>query len=256
MYWRPREEKDVNDMNFVTDPTDPERTVQHSDFVQNAWSNNEWLGDADDDNCGFYTTFLVRPGVRKLNQQKIQVTITQTQNEYKPALFSVAFFGSRLGTYDDATDTFTPSESYFSMNNVNTMMMCDTLKGEMKNTSGITAELQAKKVIPPPIALTAGGFYRQYLLQDVALMSPFDFKGAIRSGSEIFTNHEISMPMFPTFSDNFAVPDGAAIQWKIMIYFLRTDYSRVIPPNDVNATTFNLIPNDNILAISSPMQFL
>lgn len=256
LYWRPRQAKDINDMNFVTVPSDPTKLITDSDFVQTAWSNNEWLGTATSDDCGFYTTFLVRPGARKLNQQSIQVTVNQGTSKYLPTLFSIAFFGARPGTYDDASDTFTPAQSYFSMNNMNTMMMCDTMKTEMKDPLGVTATLEAKNIIPPPIEYTAGGFYREHVVQDVGLITPFDLKSTIVKGSQVWTNHEIPMPMFPTFSDNFAAPDGYAIQGKIMIYFLSTDYSLQIPPNNVNTPSFSVIPNTDIVGFASPMQFL
>jgi len=258
LMWRPREAFDVNDMNFITDPTDPTKIITDPDFVSSAWSTTEWLSTATDDDCGFFTTFLVRPGARKLNQQKIQVTIQQKAADYTPSLFSIAFFGSRPGTYNDATDVFTPLQPYFSMNNMNTMMMCDTLKSELKDktATSVTTKLETKNVIPPPIALTAGGFYRENVIQDCALITPFDFTSSIVKGNFVATNHQIPMPMFPTFSDNLAAPDGFAIQSKIIIYFTTTNYSLQIPPNSVTSPSMGLVANTDILSFSSPIQFL
>jgi hypothetical protein len=243
-------------MNFVTVPSDPTITVADSAFVQNAWSNTDWLGLANDDDCGFYTTFLARPGVRKLNQQKIQVTVKQPGSGFIPTLFSLAFFGARSGSYDDATDTFTPFQPYFSMNNMNTMMLCDTLKSEMKNPSGLQAGLESKGVIPPPIEYASGGFYRENILHDNGLITPFDHVATIVKGNDVWTTHTIPMPMFPTYSDNFAAPDGVAIQGKIMIYFTTTNYANQIPPNPTDTPSLEFLNNTQIASFASPMQFL
>jgi len=255
--WRPRQGFDTNDMNFVTIPGDPTKTVESGDFEQTPWNTNQWLEPAVDDDCGFFTTFLARPGLRKLNQAAISVTIKQASNNYLPTLFTIAFFGARPGSYDDATDTFTPFQDYFTMNNMNTMMMDDNLKREMNDPTGLTSLFESKNVIPPPIEFGfLPGFYREKIIQDCALITPFAHTGTITAGSNIYTTHSISMPMFPTFSDNFGAPDGVAIQGKIQIYFTTTDYSLQIPPNDTSSPSMGLVTNAQVLSFSSPLQFL
>ena len=257
LLWRPRQGFDTNNINFVTIPTNPESTVADPQFVQNTWSTTDWLGPATNDDLGFFTTFLIRPGMRKMNQQKIQVTVKQAGNRFIPTLFSVAFFGLRPVFYDDVSDTVVPLQPYFTMSNFNTLMACDNLRSEFTNPAGITTELEAKGAIPPAIeyASPGGTFYREKLIQDVAQVDIFDHVATVTKGNDVWTTHQVSTPLFPSYPDVYALKDGMALQAKMQIYFTTTDYSLQIPPNPTDAPSLSFLNNTLVTSFSSLVYF-
>jgi len=127
-----RRHLDDNDMDFVMDPIpiglDSQtgfpiyREITHSSIIHQPYVDAyKELNVLDD--YGFFTDFLIRPGVRKFRQENVQLTVEQKGNDFNNPAFLIGFFGFRPGFYDAQTQGFLPAYDYYQMDR-NASMMC------------------------------------------------------------------------------------------------------------------------------------
>lgn len=133
LLFKKRRYLDKNDMDFVMDPipigidsqTDFPlyREIDHVSIVPQPYLDTYKLLNTVDD-YGLFTEFLIRPGVRKIRQENVQLTVEQKENTFKNPAFLVGFFGFRPGFYDAETQNFQAIYDYF-LPDRNSSMMCD-----------------------------------------------------------------------------------------------------------------------------------
>jgi len=116
-------------MDFVMDPNpidqDPQtgfpiyREISDSSIVPQAYTSTyKELNTIDD--YGFFTEFLIRPGVRKFRQENVQLTVEQKGNDFHNPAFLIGFLGFRPGFYDGG---FQPLNDHF-ISDRNSSMLC------------------------------------------------------------------------------------------------------------------------------------
>lgn len=143
LLFKKRNGADINNMDFVMDD-EPiginqqtgfpiYREIDHPSIISQDYVNTyKQLNTTD--NYGIFTEFLIRPGVRKMRQNKVQLTVEQKGSDFHEPAFLIGFFGFRPGTYDPASGAFTPLIDFFQQDR-SANMMCDNLYDELDDTS-------------------------------------------------------------------------------------------------------------------------
>lgn len=249
LFFRRRLDEDINNYNYITD-IDPYtfvsgfplyREITHPDFDSNTY---DYKSVTDNDIYGMYTTFLVR-APRKMRQNKLQVTIQQKSNSFHIPLFFIGLFGFRPGLYDEATQTFTPLQDYFTFDRgVN--MMCDNTSADMKSNdvASIGGVLEGLGVAPSTI-LYAGGSstYRDFPLHDASLITAFQTTNTIVAHNNVYTTHDLVTPLFNHVPDVNNLGDSIVLQAKLNVYLAYSDYS------STTQSKLRLIEADHIISL-------
>lgn len=139
LLFKKRRYLDENNMDFVMDPIpigqDPQtsfplyREINHSTILSQGYTDTYKQINTTDD-YGFFTEFLIRPGVRKFRQENIQITVEQKENSFRIPAFMIGFFGYRPGFYNASTQDFQPIYDYFFLDR-NVSMICDNTYSEL-----------------------------------------------------------------------------------------------------------------------------
>lgn len=261
---RKRRNVDTNDINFVTDsaPIGQDafgfplyREITSPDFVQSTYASTFYKQISTDDAYGFYDTFLFRPGIRKIVQDKLTITVEQKsqQNIFTMPLYVLGLFGVRIVAYDEATQTVIPTTRPYQL---------ASAKGSVNHSEVITHEfsvrgttpsslvdvLEGANLIPPPIEFSAGGSYKSKVVNDTGYITNWTHEGTAQAGSAIFTTHVIDRPLIAWSNDQLNLPPGLALQFKAQAYVFRAEY----PPHATNSDDpiLRLIDADDIITFS------
>jgi hypothetical protein len=260
--FRKRRNVDTNDINFVTDsaPIGEDssgfplfREITSPDFVQSGYATNFYKKVSTDDTYGFYDTFLFRPGIRKIIQDKLTITVEQKQNTFTMPLYVLGLFGVRIVAYDEATQTVIPTTRPYQL---------ASAKGSVNHGEVITYEfsargttpaslvdmLEAANLIPPPIDFSAGGSYKRNVVNDTGYISNWRHDSTAQAENTIFTTHVIDRPLIAWSNDQLNLPPGFALQFKAQTYVFRLEY----PPHATNSLVpvLRLIDADDIITFS------
>jgi hypothetical protein len=251
--FRRREGEDINNFNFITDMnpngiTDTGlpsyREITSNDFVQSTWSNNHYKQIATDDTYGFYSKFLLRPGMRKIEQKELELTIIQSTAGIEIPSILTGMFGFRPVLYDEATDTTTPLQDFYNFAQA-THPVTDELKFEFSDRTATSPSplLESVFAIPPPIDFTAGGVYKDKIMTDLALFTPWRIKTTIQKGNVTYTTHEMQLPLILNTPDSAALPAGIQIEAKAQIYLWRSNFGA-----GIDTPYLSPIPNENVVS--------
>ena len=264
--FRKRHLVDTNDLNFVTDsaPIGADafgfplyREITSPDFVQTDYSTNFYKQVDADDIYGFYDTFLFRPGVRKIRQDRLTITIEQKQSTFTMPLFVLGLFGARVVAYDEATQTVIPTTRPYQLASAKgSVNHGEVITYELSNRKALPADpdvslvdfLETANCIPPPIDFSAGGSYKAKVVNDTSYISNWRHTATAEAGNKIFTTHVIDRPLIAYSNDQFNLPAGLALQFKAQIYLFTIEY----PVTASNSVTpmLKLIPADDVKTFS------
>lgn len=239
---------DVNNINFITnlpavgesngfpiypEITDP-RFLNHDTI--GSWAVDHYKQPAVDDIYGFYTSFYVRPGARKIRHHDVQIVIEQHSGDYIAPTFFTSFFGLRPVFYDPRSNgpmnTPTPIQDHFNL--FPTQLLTDTtLQRDLSNRTpqvGVgpgnpeapTLLLEAANVLPPPIEydpleVPGGGFHRSNLF-DLAMVMPLKTLSVFSKGSDTYSTHTLQSNHQLDLPDIFNFPQGIMLELKLQVY--------------------------------------
>lgn len=232
---------DTNDLNFVTDsaPIDEDafgfplfREITSSDFVQSSYATTYYNQLDADDQYGFYDTFLFRPGIRKIRQDKLTITVEQKQNTFNSPLYVLGLFGVRIVAYDEATQSVVPTTRPYqlvsakgSVNHGETMTRELTARGTTPDS--IVDMLEAANAIPPPIEFAAGGSYKANVINDTGFITNWLHVTTVATQNKLLTTHVIDRPLIAYNNDQLNLPPGLVLQFKAQAYVFRLEYPDV-----------------------------
>jgi hypothetical protein len=251
LLFRPRLNEDINNFNFITDETPYAfgpgnfplfREITHSDFVQQPGYDYKQITTTD--NRGFYTTFLINSGARKLRQTQVQVTIEQKSNAFEIPLFFLGMFGFRPGQIDPTTKQFTPFYDYFPLDRSNNLT-CDNsfLELSSSESASVPQELISLGVVPDAIEYSAGGFYRNFPTHDAALFNVFETTDSVVSNNKTYTTHDLAEPLLNHLPDLTSIGPNIVLQVKIVVYVCVIDYT--LPTQ----SKLRILPAENIISL-------
>ena len=231
--FKKRNNVDTNDLSFITD-TAPNgvqangfpsfREITDPSFEQTNYSTVHYKDVALDDNFGFYETFYVRSGTRKIQQKSIDMTVEQKGSDFNSPLFIVGFFGFRPVKYNGFDDvTPTPMYDYFFPSpGIN--MLGNNIISELKSPddNAVSNVLRNAHVIPPPIEFAgAASTYSEHPAHDIAFMSSWDHTATAQAGNKIYTTHKMSSPIFNHVIDTSHYGPGIHLEAKVTIYLFK-----------------------------------
>jgi hypothetical protein len=233
LLFRPRANEDLNNFNFITD-IDPIpnatngfglplfREVTHSDFVQQPAYEYKQLAS---DPFGYYTTFLIHSGARKLRQTQVQVTIKQRDNQFDIPVFFIGIFGLRPGTLD-TNKNFVPFYDYFTLDRSNNMT-CDNVFDELSSTesASVPRTLIGAGIVPDTIEYSPSGIYRNFPLHDGCLFNTFETTSSVQAKNDVFTTHDLAEPIFNHLPDLTSFGPNVILQAKLNVYPCYVDYT-------------------------------
>lgn len=270
MFLRKRRNLDLNDLNFIQDPLplfpptlNPFglpvfREITHPDFVPNTYSA-VYKQVNTTDNYGFFTTFPIRPGVRKMRNDNFHIVVEQTEDEFKNPLWLVGQFAFRPCIYSEQTDTFTPAYDYFNFDrSIN--MFCTQSSNEFKvRTVGkVLDSAILSDAAPEQIDLTAGGTYRQYPLHDTSFIVATETTNSFTAGNgasaKVYSTHRLSEPLFVHQPDLANFPEPLCLEAKLILYFAHSVH-KTAALND-STPVLELIPADNIISCGGTVQIV
>jgi len=258
--FRKRNNLDVNNMNFVTDPfpigVQPNglpafREITDASLVQTPWSTAEYQDVATNDHYGFYETFYIRSGTRKIQQRSIAMTVEQKGNDYMSPLFIVGFFGFRPVQYTGTEDSVpTPLYDYFFLSqHVN--MLGNNVRSELKTSlaGSVTDVLETANMVPPsPISNVGPPItdYRKWVAHDTAFLTAWDHVATANTANKIYTTHKMSTPIFNHIIENTAYPPNVHLEAKVVIYCFRQEHPTSATNSDI--PILSPIPADDVSA--------
>jgi len=260
--FRKRHLIDTNDLNFVTDsaPIGQDafgfplfREITSTNFVQSSYASTYYKQLDSTDQYGFYDTFLFRPGVRKIRQDKLTITVEQKQNTFNSPLYVLGLFGVRIVAYDETTQTVVPTTRPYQL---------ASAKGSVNHGEAMTYELTARgttpdsildvlegaNVIPPPIEFASGESYKANVINDTGFISNWRQVTTVEAQNKILTTHVIDRPLIAYNNDQLNLAPGLALQFKAQTYVFRLEYPSAA--NNSIAPILKLVDADDIITFS------
>lgn len=225
------------------------REITDASFIQQAFGVNNYKKLNTTDIYGMYTSFLVRPGIRKLQTTHLEITVKQRGNKLQIPSVAFGILGLRPVDYDETSGGFTPLVDYFTLDR-NTNMMCLNSSEEFKDdrVGGITNILNLAGVCPLAIENVDLSTYKHFPLHDAILYTNWKHVGTITANNDVYTTHVISSPIYSHFADVAHLPIGNAFEAKFMLYVLYPEYL----DSGVNTSdpVLKLLPSDEIVSLT------
>lgn len=260
-----RRNTDVNNMNFIGDNApigiNPStgfpisREIDHPDFVPQTFSTVDYKAIAVNDNYGFFTTWVCPPGVRKIQQNILELTLEQKQNTFQQPTFMIAFLGFRPTLYDAASDTYIPLIDHFQLDRYRNNV-CRNINRDLDGLgpNDVWQQLSSAGAVPLQIDLVAGGIYSRNPMRDFAYILPISFASTTTVGNKVYTNHEIKIDIVQNLPDILNFPDGVNVEFKLQTFLISSE----LPPS-ISASPdpiLRLMDSDNFVNFSANAVFI
>lgn len=257
--FKKRANDDIDNMDFVRDPNPSGvlpsglptfREIDDPLFEPQTFSTTNYKQLNTNDIYGMHTSFLVRPGARKILQTHLQLVVKQKTNDFKIPSVAFAFLGIRPVNYDEANGTYTPLYDYFFIDR-NSNMMCENSKIEFKDDSlgSVWETLNSVGVVPTAIEFAGGSpTYKTYPFNDSIFYTSWKHTSSVTLSSNVYTTHDLSSPILSHFPDTTNLPVGNALEAKFMYYALYPNYLDAASNNDNPVLT--LLQSDDIESLT------
>ncbi len=272
-HFRKRKNLDLNNFNYIQDInpkfpptlnpfgfpvfreiTDPEFTERDTGSPTDIFTDvYKQVNDTDD--YGYFTTWYARPGVRMLALENVHVVVAQKGNEFQNPIWFMGQFGFRPCLYDASTQSATPLYDYFTFNRgVN--LLCNNSLNEFQNRVSGKAldQMLVAHAGPDQIDYTAGGTYRNHPIGDTVHAEATRMNGTVEVGNTIYTEHELSAPVWNVLPDIVNFPDPLVIEVKMQVYIAFTNHPTA--DNNDSDPVVELINADDIESIAGDIVML
>lgn len=232
--WKKRYNDDFDNLDFIQDPipigVSPLgipifREITDPTFVTQPFTTNNYKQLNTQDIYGMYMTILNRPGVRKVNNFQMNMTVEQKSSKFQIPSVAISFQSVRPGFWDQGTGTFTPLFDYFLLD-PNMNCVDENIRKELTDNSlgSIWDTLNGVGVLPDQIDLTGGGVYRKFPLLDFANYNGWEHITTTEISNKIYTTHKLASPILLNTPDVNNFPGANAIQVKFQFYTLFPEY--------------------------------